>query len=104
MSELCGTKYHCMPNFKMSGFCAGYTHSKNDAFVRAIHIALEQLGFSPVYYTHSGISDANVLNAMGIKTVNLTDGVPYPHTKNEQITVKGLEKLAAVIKKCIQEL
>lgn len=88
----------------LNGYCAGYVHNKHSKFISSISSIVSSSGLSPVFHTKSGISDANVLNVHDIETVNLSDGVQYPHTTNEQISVKDLEKLSEIIKKCIMQL
>ena len=91
-------------SFKLNGYCAGYTHKKEYPFINSLSTLLKKEGLIPVYHTHSGISDANVLNAKGIQTINLADGVQNPHTLQEQVKVKDLEQLSRIIQKCIREL
>ena len=97
-------KYDVDMDFTLNGYCAGYAHKKNSSFVDSLSSLFSRLELKPVFYTRSGISDANVLNAKGIETFNLTDGTKYPHTTSEQIAVKDLIKLSEIVKKCITEL
>ncbi len=91
-------------DFKLSGFCAGYTHEKDALFIESISEVFTKLNINTTFFMHSGISDANVLNAQGIETVNLTDGIKKPHTTEEQVAVIDLQLLCEIIKKCITEL
>jgi len=90
--------------FALDGYCAGYTHIKDDVFIKQIDDVYKNVGLHTKYYEYSGISDANVLVENGIKAVNLTDGTENAHTTNEKITVKNLIKLEEVVKNCLIEL
>ena len=97
-------KYQVKCSFSKDGYCAGYTFAKSDIFIKQIVSIYKSVGLKTNYYEYSGISDANVLNQHGIKTVNLTDGARFPHSKEEQIELINLNKLCEIIKKCIIEL
>ncbi len=86
-------------DFSVDGFCPGYAHKQSDKLVKKINQLYQNLGLKKQYYNFSGVSDANILNSKGIKTINLTDGVENPHTVNESITIKSLIQLEAIVKK-----
>lgn len=94
-------QYKAKIHFKVSGYCAGYTHKAKDPFVTSLSKLFVTLGLSPVLYSHSGISDANVLNIQGIQTLNLTDGIQNPHTTDEQVKIADFTKLSEIVKNCI---
>ena len=104
MFEAEAKKYQVKCSFSKDGYCAGYTFAKSDIFIKQIVSIYKSVGLKTNYYEYSGISDANVLNQHGIKTVNLTDGARFPHSKEEQIELINLNKLCEIIKKCIIEL
>ena len=104
MFEAEAKKYQVKCSFSKYGYCAGYTFAKSDIFIKQIVSIYKSVGLKTNYYEYSGISDANVLNQHGIKTVNLTDGARFPHSKEEQIELINLNKLCEIIKKCIIEL
>lgn len=85
-------------DFSVDGYCPGYTHKKSDEFVKKIDQLYQTLDLKTQYYNYSGVSDANILNSKGIKTINLTDGVKNPHTVNESVTIKSLVQLERIIK------
>jgi len=95
-------KYQSQYEFYTDGYCAGYSFTQSDAFVKRIVSVYNHLQLPVKYFFRSGISDANVLNEHQIQTINLTDGAKYPHTKAEQIAVKDLESLSNVIVACIE--
>ncbi len=57
----------------------------------------------PKFYSYSGISDANILNKKGIKTVVLSDGVENPHTTQEKISLESLEKMEKILEKILKD-
>lgn len=90
--------------FSLDGYCPGYTHKKTDPLIKKIKSIFKQNDIKPKYYRYSGISDANILNAKGIKTINLGDGVENPHTEKEQIAVSDLNQLNKIISKIIKSI
>lgn len=86
-------------DFSVDGFCPGYAHKQSDEFIKKIGQLYQNIGLKTQYYNYSGVSDANILNSKGIKTINLTDGTKNPHTVNESTTVKSLIQLEAIITK-----
>ncbi len=104
MVKASSKKYGVDSTFELKEYCAGYTHKEKEQLSKKIADIYSKLGLKTDFYTHSGISDANVLNAHSIETYNLTDGVEFPHTTEEQISVKNLITLSNIIKKCISNL
>lgn len=90
--------------FVTDGYCPGYSFSEEDAMVKEIAAIYKEQGLHPVYHCYSGVSDANILNNRGIKTINLTDGSQFAHTTKEQIAVADLEALARIAASCIDKL
>jgi len=90
--------------FSTDGYCAGYTHQKNNKTIQAIDKIYKSLNLKTQYYQFSGVSDANVLHQHEIVTINLTDGVKYPHTVQEQMSIKDLVQLSKIIKEVIAVL
>jgi tripeptide aminopeptidase len=61
--------------------------------VRLAKRALKELGLKPVLLTREGASDANVLNAAGLPTVNLACAMRQVHTPHECMALDDLVKL-----------
>jgi len=93
------TKLPVTIDFTTDGYSPGYSHKKSDENINKISQIYKNLCLKTQYYNQSGVSDANILNSEGVKTINLTDGVNDPHTVNESITVKSLVQLETIIKK-----
>jgi tripeptide aminopeptidase len=74
----------------------GYRLGADDAPVRLACEALAACGHRPQIVTSGGGVDANVLNARGIPTVNLGNGMRDIHTPDESIAVRDLEAMLAV--------
>ena len=73
-------------------------HLKPDLpVIRRLETVCRRLGISPEPLVYYGGSDANVMNGMGIKAVNLGIGIENPHSKNERIAVKDLKSITEVV-------
>ena len=64
---------------------------------------IKKASLKPKFYSHSGISDANILNNKGIKTVVLSDGVENPHTTKEKISLESLEKMEKILEEILKD-
>lgn len=65
--------------------------------VRLSKAAISAVGLEPRVKTAGGGSDANILNARGLPTVNLDAGMMQVHSPDEFITLQDLERLCSVI-------
>lgn len=90
-------KYSTSYKFWKDGFSPGYVHDKADKIIKKISEIYKKNNIATKLYPYSGVSDANYLNSIGIKTINLTDGVIDPHTVNEKISVNDLVRLKKII-------
>ena len=68
--------------------------SEKDDIVRRAMAAAKTLGLTPVPVPSGGGSDANIFNAGGITTINISTGMEKVHTTKERITVDDLVKSA----------
>ncbi|MBQ9881895.1 MAG: M20/M25/M40 family metallo-hydrolase [Synergistes sp.] len=87
-----GAKLDC----RVSVSYKGYALPADDPLTAAVEQACRRLGIVPVTAASGGGSDANVLNAAGIKAVVLGTGMDKVHTTSERITVKNLEDTARI--------
>jgi tripeptide aminopeptidase len=69
--------------------------------VRLSKAALADLGLEPRLLTSGGGSDANILNARGLATVNLTAGMTQVHSPDEHLSLDDLERLCSVVLRLI---
>jgi tripeptide aminopeptidase len=67
------------------------------AVVRLSKAAVSALGLEPRLLTSGGGSDANVLNARGLPTVNLNAGMMQVHSPDEYVTLDELERLCSLV-------
>lgn len=95
------SKFSVSYKYWQDGYCPGYVFDKSDALIKKVKDVYRSLNINSQLYNHSGISDANILNAKGIKTLNLADGVIDPHTTKEKVSVADLNKLVLIIQKII---
>lgn len=71
--------------------------AEDSPLVRLSRAALAALGLVPMLKTAGGGSDANVLNAHGVPTINLDAGMMRVHSSEEYLPLDDLERLCAVI-------
>lgn len=67
---------------------------ENDEIIDKVKTACLNIGLTPSTTTSGGGSDTNILNQNGIRAVNLGIGERKPHTLEEHIYIKDLEKSA----------
>jgi tripeptide aminopeptidase len=83
---------------------AGYRLGASRPAVRAAERALLACGHEPVRIASGGASDANVLIAGGLETVNLANGTERNHEPGERVSVRALEDMLEVALALIDEL
>lgn len=74
-----------------------YRLSRSAPPVEAAAAALVALGIEPSYVATGGGSDANVLIAAGLPTLNVANGTERNHQPDESVTVEALEQMLDVI-------
>jgi len=102
-AQLFAKKYQIKIKFKTDGFCPGYELKKDDPLIKMINQKIKKACLKPKFYSYSGISDANILNNKGIKTVVLSDGVENPHTTQEKISLESLEKMEKILEEILKD-
>lgn len=70
--------------------------------VRLGRAAVEALGLEPRMLTAGGGSDANILNARGLPTLNLDAGMMRVHSPDEYLELDELEKLCRLVLELIK--
>ena len=68
--------------------------SEEDPIVRRAVAAAKTLGLTPLLVPSGGGSDANIFNAGGIATINISTGMDQVHTTEERIAVDDMVKCA----------
>ncbi|OPJ55072.1 M20/M25/M40 family metallo-hydrolase [Alkalithermobacter paradoxus] len=77
--------------------------SEDDEIVSMTKKAFENMGVTPYITSTGGGSDTNILNANGIKAVNLGIGMKKPHTLQEYIAIEDLVKSAQMVYEIIKQ-
>jgi tripeptide aminopeptidase len=75
---------------------SAFSLSARSAVVRLSKAALSDIGLKPELMASGGGSDANILNARGLPTVNLAAGMTQVHSPDEHCSLDDLERLCAV--------
>ena len=63
--------------------------------------ALRGVGLQPAGIEYLGGSDANMLNAKGLPTINLGIGAQNPHANDEFILIEDLHKTVEIARELI---
>src|SRR5438132_7511420 len=83
---------------------AGYRLAGGRPVVRAAERALLACGHDPVRIASGGASDANVLIARGLETVNLANGTERNHEPGERVRERALDEMLEVALALLDEL
>jgi len=73
---------------------SAYAHAPDDPFVRTVADTCVRIGVTPQLAASGGGSDANNLNAHGIKALVLGTGMTKVHTTQEELSIRNLEDTA----------
>jgi len=80
----------------------GYSINENDSIVSIAIQALQSIGKKPLLAVSGGGSDTNILNARGIKAVNLSSGMRQVHTTKEYIAMQDLFDVPSLVLSIVQ--
>jgi tripeptide aminopeptidase len=75
---------------------SAFALSGRSPVVRLSKAAVRDIGLEPELLASGGGSDANILNARGLPTVNLTAGMTQVHSPDEHCSLDDLERLCAL--------
>ena len=76
---------------------------ENDEIVNVLKKVFITMGIEPTVISTGGGSDTNILNANGIKAVNLSVGMENAHTLEEYIAIKDLMNSAKMVFEIIKQ-
>lgn len=76
---------------------------ENDEIVNVLKRVFSIMGIEPTVISTGGGSDTNILNANGIKAVNLSVGMEKAHTLEEYIVIEDLMNSAKMIVEIIKQ-
>jgi tripeptide aminopeptidase len=79
---------------------SAYTLTEGDEVVRLVGDAMRSVGVEPLLLPSGGGSDANVLNAEGVQTVQISTGMEAVHTCDEHIAVADMVQAAEIVWAC----
>ena len=74
----------------------GYRSKPSSPVIAAAEAALRAHGYEPKRIATGGASDANVLEAAGIPTVNVANGTEHNHEPTERVSVAALDSMLDV--------
>jgi tripeptide aminopeptidase len=80
-----------------------YSISENSDVVKVAEKAIQSAGLKPQTKIICGGTDATNLNAKGIKTAVLGTGGKLPHSKDENIAIRDMEKAVEICKGILKE-
>ena len=91
-------------NLKPAG-AAGDEYEEFDSLetIESLERALRACGHEPVRIRSGGASDANVLVAAGLETVNVANGTEKNHEPGERVSVAALEEMLEVALALLEE-
>lgn len=80
----------------------GYRFSEGDPIIRLVSAAMRSLGLSPILHDTGGGSDANILNAAGISTVQISAGMAEAHTTREHVALSDMVAATRIVLECVR--
>ncbi|MHB1354937.1 MAG: M20/M25/M40 family metallo-hydrolase [Anaerolineae bacterium] len=80
---------------------SAYTYNENSPIVELVSRGMRSLDIEPLLMPTGGGSDANILNAAGIATVEISTGMSNVHTVHEQIALADISAAARVLVACV---
>jgi tripeptide aminopeptidase len=83
-------------------FFQGYKIAEETELVQKLSKAIREQGLQPQYLSTGGGSDANVLNAKGIISLNLGLAFQNPHSKDEYIMLDDASKSYDILENFLQ--
>ena len=78
-----------------------YTLSPDEPIVRLLGAGASRVGLVPRFIASGGGTDANVLNAAGLRVANISTGAAANHTPREHIAVADMVQCAAWLLACL---
>lgn len=80
---------------------SAYTFSDDSPIIKLVSQGMRSLGIEPLLMPTGGGSDANILNASGIATVEITTGMSNVHTVHEQVALADINAATRVLVACV---
>jgi tripeptide aminopeptidase len=95
--ELAAKQYDTTVEIRVTPMYPSISHEESDEIVQIAMRAVRSLGKEPETMSSGGGSDANVLNGLGIPTVNMAIGYENIHTVKEFIRIQDLVDAARLM-------
>ena len=83
--------------FSTDGYCPGYSYTPDDVWVNFVSDIYKENDVVTSCEKVSGVSDANSLNAAGVKVLTLGDGVEDAHTPEESVSLDSIKKMRQLV-------
>jgi len=80
-----------------------YNLHENTPIVALVGRHMRALGIEPLLVPTGGGSDANVFNAKGIQTVQVSTGMADPHTCHEHVALADMASAARIVLACVRD-
>jgi tripeptide aminopeptidase len=90
-------KYGTKSKIKFLEYFGGFNLNRRDILVKNTYLSIKKSGLVPKYRKYKAVSNANILNSIGTKTVLISNGVRKQHTVQEHVYVKDLVKLTEIL-------
>jgi len=100
--EASAKKYGATIDAQVVRMYGAFNIDEKDSIVNHVKQACESIGLNPFTDSTGGGSDTNILNANGIKAVNLGIGERKPHTLEEHLHIVDLVNSARLVKAIIE--
>lgn len=97
------SKYGTKSEIIMHEYFEGFDLGKNHELVKLAYDSIKKTGINPVYKEDMAVSNANILNSIGIESVLISYGAENCHTTDEKISVSTLVKLTEILMNLIIE-
>jgi len=88
------SKRYCKILIEETQVGSGYFYNKNDEFINKIINSFEKINVRTKLESSFGLSDANILNEHGIKTIEIGYGPQNTHTNKEFVSIKDMEDMS----------
>ncbi len=90
-------KFGTKSKITMLEYFGGYKIDKSDQLVQTTEEVIRKSGIKPIYKIYKAVTNANLLNQIGIKSILISTGVENQHTTREKISLDSLTKLTEII-------
>jgi tripeptide aminopeptidase len=87
-------------DIKVTRTYSAYHFDEHTSVVRWVSAAMRAIGIEPLLVPTGGGSDANVLNAAGMETVQISAGMEEVHTLKEHVAVAEMVTAAHIVLAC----